>query len=114
MTELGQLESHHQELDARGVRVVAASLDDPADSAETQKQFPYLTVVSDAEQSLAGAAELIAPQQSPSGGATLSPTTVLIDRRGQVRWVFRPERYLTRLAPADMLAAIDRHLVMSP
>ncbi len=114
MVELGQLEKHHAEFDARGVRVVAASLDDVADTAETQKKFPHLTVVSDAEEGLAKAAEVIGPHRSPSGGETVSPTTVLIDRTGQVKWVFRPDRYITRLSPEALLAAIDEHLRRAP
>ncbi|HEY1380399.1 MAG TPA: redoxin domain-containing protein [Gemmataceae bacterium] len=110
MAELGQLEKHFAEFDARGVRVVAASLDDVADTAETQKRFEHLTVVSDAEKSLTGAAAVIGPHHGPTGEETVSPTTVLIDPTGRVRWVFRPDRYLTRLSPQELLAAIDEHL----
>src|SRR5690349_10882166 len=114
MVELGQLEAHHDEFDARGVRVVAASLDDLTESARTQQQFPHLTVLSDQGQSLARAADVVGPHHSPTGGATVSPTTVLLDRRGQVRWVFRPSRYVTRLSPQELLAAIDEHVPGKP
>jgi peroxiredoxin len=114
MTELGQLEAHHGEFDARGVRVVAASLDDLPESAHTQQQFAHLTVLSDREQSLARAAGVIGPQRSPTGGDAAAPTTVLIDRRGVARWVFRPERYLSRLSPQELLAAIDKHVAPAP
>src|SRR5690349_6116074 len=114
MAELGQLEAHHAEFDARGVRVVAASLDDSAESAKTKEQFPHLTIVSDEGQALAKAADIIGPHHSPTGGDTVSPTTVLIDRSGQVRWVFRPARYVTRLTPQELLAAIDEHIPRTP
>jgi peroxiredoxin len=110
MVELGQLEAHHDEFAARGVRIVAASLDNVADTALTQQKFPHLTIVSDADESLAKAAEVIGPQHSPTGGDTVSPTTVLIDAGGRARWVFRPDRYITRLSPQDLLAAVDTHL----
>ena len=110
MVELGQLEKHHSEFDAKGVRVVAASLDDVSETQKTQQQFPHLTILSDHEESLAKAADVIGPHHSPSGGTTVSPTTVLLDRTGQVRWVFRPDRYITRLSPPELLAAIDAHL----
>jgi peroxiredoxin len=110
MVELGQLERQHQEFESRGVRIVAASLDDVADTARTQEKFPHLTVVSDHDRSLAKAADVIGPHHSPTGGEAVSPTTVLIDRGGQVRWVFRPDLYITRLSPAELLAAIDEHL----
>jgi hypothetical protein len=35
---------------------------------------------------------------------------VLVDRQGTVRWTFRPERFLDRLSPDELLAAIDQHL----
>ncbi len=111
--ELGQLEAQHEQFDARGVRVVVASLDDLDESKKTQQQFPHLTVLSDHEQSLARAAGVIGPQHSPTGGEATAPTTMLLDRHGQVRWVFRPERYTTRLSPAELLAAIDEHLPAS-
>src|SRR5438270_491694 len=79
MVELGQLEKHHEKFDAKGVNIVAASLDDVADAAQTQQQFPHLTVLSDHDQSLARAADVIGPHHSPTGGETVSPTTVLID-----------------------------------
>src|SRR5437763_1218588 len=81
-----------------------------ADTARTQERFPHLTVVSDAGQSLAGAAAVIGPHRSPTGEETVSPTTVLIGPAGRVRWVFRPDRYTTRLSPQELLAAIDEHL----
>ena len=42
---------------------------------------------------------------SPDGSEVVSPTTFLIDRGGQVRWVFRPRNILNRLSPAELLAA---------
>jgi peroxiredoxin len=110
MVELGQLEKHADEFAARNVRIVAASLDDVADTARTQEKFPHLIVVSDHDKSLAKAAAVIGEHHGPSGETTVSPTTVLIDRDGQVRWVFRPDRYITRLTPPELLAAIDQHL----
>ena len=85
------------EFDARRVRIVAVSLDDLADTRETQAKFPHLTILSDHDETLARAADMIGPQHSPTGEATVSPTTVLVDKSGQVRWVFRPDRYTTRL-----------------
>src|SRR5437016_3234474 len=110
MVELGQLEQQHDKFAAKGVRVVAASLDDLAESKRTQARFPHLTIVSDHDQSLAKAAEVMGTHHSPTGAATVSPTTVLIDSGGNVKWLYRPDRYTTRLAPQDLLAAIDAHL----
>ena len=110
MTELGQLEAHHEEFDTRKVRIVAVSLDSLEDSARTQQRFPHLLILSDKDEGLAKAAAVLGPQHAPDGSDTVSPTTVLIDRRGQVRWVFRPNRYINRLSPQELLAAVDAHL----
>jgi peroxiredoxin len=110
MTELGQLEQHHAEFDAKGVRIVAASLDDVDETAKTQQQFPHLTILSDKDEGLAKAAEVIGTHHGPHGETTVSPTTVLVDAKKQVRWVFRPDRYINRLSPQELLAAIDAHL----
>jgi peroxiredoxin len=107
MVELGQLEKHSGEFDAKGVRIVAVSLDDLEDSKKTQDRFPHLTILSDHDQSLARAADVIGPHHSPTGEITVSPTTVILDKAGAVRWVFRPDRYTTRLSPQDLLAEID-------
>jgi peroxiredoxin len=109
MVELGQLEARHEDFEKRNTRVVVVSLDNVEDSAKTQQKFPHLTVVSDDTESLAKAAELIAPQHSPTGGDTLAPTTVLLDRDGVVRWVSRKDNYLERPPPDEVLAAVDAH-----
>src|SRR5579871_6307133 len=110
MVELGQLEAQHEKFDSRGVRVVAVSLDGPEDAALTQRKFPHLTIVADKEGNLARTADVIGPLKAPDGTDTVSPTTVLIDRGGRVRWVYRPERFLNRLSAAELLAAVDAHL----
>ncbi len=76
----------------------------------TQADFPHLTVVSDAARKLSEAAEVIHAHSAPGGGDTAAPTTLLLDGRGVVRWVFRPDRVFGRLTPAQLLAAIDREM----
>jgi peroxiredoxin len=110
MVELGQLEKSHEEFERRKVRILATSLDAPEDSRRTQEKFPHLVILCDQDRGLANAADVIGPHHAPTGADTVSPTTVLIDRRGKVRWVFRPTRYVERLSPDQLLAAIDEHL----
>jgi peroxiredoxin len=110
MMELGELEARHADFVRRTVRIVAISLDGREDAEKTQSDFPHLVVVSDADKGIATALDLIHPHASPDGGDTLVPTTMLIDREGIVRWLYRPERYIMRLSPAELLAAIDAHL----
>ena len=110
MIELGGLEAHHADLAQRNARIVVVSLEGPEQAMQTQADFPHLRVVSDPEGKLAGAVEVIHKHSAPGGGDTSAPTTILIDRQGQVRWLFRPDRITVRLAVPDLLAAVDQHL----
>lgn len=107
MIELGQLEKSQAAFAQRGVRVFAISNDDQATAKLTQEKFPHLTIVSDADQNLARAMQVIHPGAAPDGGDTNAPTTFLVDGSGRVRWLFRPDRFLVRLSPQQLLAAID-------
>lgn len=78
---------------------------------ETQKQFAHLTILCDEKRELARAAAVIGPHYSPvDGSETTAPTTILIDKTGQVRWLFRPDRYLERLSVEELLTQVDRQL----
>lgn len=81
------------------------------ESKKTQADFPHLVVVTDAQKGLTSIADVIHPQSSPDRGDTAAPAILLVDRAGTVRWESRPERFLARLSPDELLAAIDRHLV---
>jgi peroxiredoxin len=108
MVELGELEAHQQQLAERHVRVMVISDDDLESARATQADFPHLVVVSDASRDMARAMDVVQPGAGKEGSDTNAPTTFLLDGRGQVLWLFRPDRYISRLAPDDLLRAIDR------
>jgi peroxiredoxin len=110
MSELGQLEASWQEFEKRKVKVIVVSLEDREDAKATQADFPHLIVVSDSERKLADSLSVIHPHSGKDGGDTTAPTTLLVDTSGNVRWVFRPDRVLTRLSPSELLAAIDKEM----
>jgi peroxiredoxin len=110
MIELGQLERRHPDFAERKTQVVVVSLEGAEDAARTQADFPHLLVLADEGRGLSEAAGLIHPRQAPDGGDTAAPTTIVVDRQGTVRWLFRPGEVITRLAPDDVLEALDRHL----
>lgn len=110
MIELVQLEKHHEEFAGRGVRILVASQESQEDAAKTQTQFPHLLVVADADHKLISAAGVLHEHANPDGGDAAAPTTILIDRSGIVRWLFRPDLVLTRLTPAELLKAVDDSL----
>lgn len=106
MIELGQLEAKFAAFDKRKVRLVVISDDEPADAQWTQEKFPHLTVVSDPQQNIARALEVIHEGAKPGGGDTSAPTTFLVDS-GYVRWYFRPTSFMVRLSSKELLSAID-------
>lgn len=108
MIELGELEKKHQEFQLRNTRVIVVSNDDPHTAQMTQADFPHLVVVSDADENLAKAFDVIHAGMAPGGRDTNAPTTFLIDGDGVVRWLFRPDRFIVRLSAAEVLAAIDQ------
>ena len=110
MIELVQLEKHHDEFARRGVRVLVVSGESQEDAAATQAQFPHLTVIADVDHKLISAAGVLHEHAKPDGGDAAAPTTILIDRAGAVRWLFRPHLIVTRLSPAELLAAVDEYL----
>ncbi len=107
MVELGQLEKHHEEFAKRQVQVVVISNDKQSTAKTTQADFPHLIVVSDADQSMAKAVQVIQSGAGPTGDDTNAPTTFLVDGAGHVRRMLRPERFLARYSPEEVLAAID-------
>lgn len=110
MIELGELEAHHAEFDKRNTRVIAVSLEDQAEAQATQRDFPHLVVVADAERGLAQAVQVVHAQSAPDGSDSAAPTTLLVDGAGTIRWVFRPDTFFRRLSPGEALAAVDQHM----
>jgi peroxiredoxin len=108
MVELGQLERRHGDFQKRQVRVLAISNDSQEVARATQADFPHLGIVSDADQQMAKALEVIHHGAGPGRTDTNAPTTFLVDGTGTVRWLFRPDHFTQRLSPDDLLAAIDR------
>jgi peroxiredoxin len=108
MTELVQLERRHEEFPKRNARVIAVSVEGPDDARKTQADFPHLTVLSDEGRGLSEAAGLIHAHSAPDGGDTDVPTTILVDRRGTVRWLYRSPSVIARLSPEEVLQAIDQ------
>lgn len=110
MTELVQLERHHEDFPKRNSRVIVASVEALDDARKTQADFPHLTVLSDEARGLSEAAALIHPHAGPDGGDTDVPTTILVDRRGIVRWIYRSPSVIERLSPDEVLRALDQNI----
>jgi peroxiredoxin len=111
MIELGQLESHHDEFAKRFTRVVAVSVDGLDDSKMTQQGFPHLTVVADHDHRLVDAVAVLHPGAGEHGEDVAVPTTILVDKHGVVRALFRPASVGSRLSAREVLAMMDKELV---
>jgi peroxiredoxin len=115
MKELVQLERHHEDFAKRQTRVIAVSVEGLDDATQTQSQFPHLLVLSDEGHGLSDAADLIdAKNKGPNNSVIDAPTTILVDRQGMVRWLYRPGEVITRLSPEEVLQAIDQHMHAQP
>ena len=114
MIELGQLERRHRDFARRHTRVLVISVEGPDDARKTQADFPHLTVLSDEARSLSEAAALIHRHAAPDGGDADVPTTILVDRHGTVRWLYRSSEVIARLSPDEVLQAIDAHIPEKP
>ena len=112
MIELGQLAAHHDEFAKRRTRVVAVSVDGLDDSKKTQHDFPQLTVVADHDHKLVDAAGVLHPGAGERGEDVAAPTTFLVDKRGVVRALFRPNNVASRLSASDVLAMVDKELAV--
>src|SRR5262245_47721452 len=110
MIELGQLEAHHEEFSSRNVRVVAVSIEDQDAARKTQDALPHLVVVADSQAKLISAVEVLHPKAGPNGQDVAAPTTILVDRQGVVRWLYRPGQVLSRLSVKRVLAEVDTEM----
>jgi alkyl hydroperoxide reductase subunit AhpC len=110
MTELVQLERRHDDFPKRNTRVLVVSVEGLDDVRRSQADFPHLTVLSDQGRSLSHAAGLIHPHAAPDGSDADVPTTILVDRQGNVRWLYRSPVVIARLSPDEVLQAIDEHI----
>jgi peroxiredoxin len=112
MIELGQLEAHHDEFTKRHTRVVAVSVDGLDDSKKTKQRFPQLTIVADHDHKLVDTAAVLHPGAGERGEDVAAPTTILVDKHGVVRALFRPTNVGSRLSPGEVLAMVDRDLAV--
>ncbi len=109
MTELGQLERREADFARRKARVVVSSIEGPEEAQQTQTDFPHLLVLADEERGLSNVAQLIHPHSAPEGGDTSAPTTIIVDERRIVRWLYRSPSAIARLSPDEVLEALDTH-----
>lgn len=113
--ELAQLRKRYDDIAARGVDVVAISVDPPETSAAlSERMGGRIEFVSDAEGTLLDQLGVRDRGGLPGPFAKgresrdiFLPTTFLLDEQRRVRWVYRPDTYRVRATPDEIVAAID-------
>jgi peroxiredoxin len=109
--ELGKLQGRYDDFASRNTRVIVVSMEGPDDAKVTKDKFRDLVVLADKGRGLSEAAELIDKEnKAPDGSDIDAPTTILVDKHGQVRAVLRPPAVIARLSPDDVLQAVDRQM----
>ncbi|MBM4247024.1 MAG: redoxin domain-containing protein [Deltaproteobacteria bacterium] len=113
--ELERVRARYDDIAARGVDVVAISVDPPATSAALRERLGgRIEFVSDQDGTLL---DQLGVRQRDGVPAQLAgdrasrdiflPTTFLLDEQHRVRWVYRPDTYRVRATPDEILVAID-------
>ena len=110
MAELGEFVKHYQELQALDVQVLAVSVDPVGKVSEARAKlkapFPMLSDSDDKVMDLYGTRS---PEYKNRDGAAINtPTLVLIDKTGTVRWLHQAADYRIRAPISEVLNEIRK------
>ena len=96
------------ELESRGIRVVALSVDTPEISRRHRlKQHFTYTFLSDPKAEVIRRYDLLHVGAGPKGTDIARPAEFLIDSTGIIRWVNLTENIAVRTRPEQVLEAFD-------
>lgn len=96
------------EFDARKIRVVAISVDTPAESEKLRESQGYtFPILSDAKDDVIRRWDLVHPHAGVDGADIARPAEFLIDSSGKILWVNLTEDYRVRTRPQQVLKAFD-------
>lgn len=108
------LEEHLDAFRARGVRLVAISVDPPEITREHRRTQGYtFTFLADTTGEVLRRYDLVHAEAGPGGADIARPAEFLIDSTGTVRWRGLTDSYAVRARPEEILKAID-DLGLSP
>lgn len=106
MGELGEFVKHDADFKEFDVQVLAISVDPPEKGKWTQEKlkatFPFL---SDSKREVMELYGTRSPEHyNPEGGSINTPTLVLIDKSGTIRWIHQATSYKVREGIEEDLA----------
>jgi peroxiredoxin len=98
-----------QELESRGINVVAISVDPPEINRRQRQKLGYVyTFLSDPKAEVIRRYDLLHHGAGPKGRDIAPPAEFLIDSRGIIRWVNLTENIAVRARPEQVLEAFDQ------
>jgi peroxiredoxin len=96
------------EFDARKIRVIAISVDPPADSENLRQSQGYtFPILSDANLDVIRHWDLVHPHGRRDGADISRPAEFLVDPSGKIRWANLTDDFGVRARPQEALAAFD-------
>jgi peroxiredoxin len=96
------------ELESRGIRVVALSVDTPEINRRHRQKLHFtFTFLSDPKAEVIRRYDLLHAGAGPKGTDIARPTEFLIDSTGIIRWVNLTENIAVRARPEQVLKAFD-------
>jgi peroxiredoxin len=105
---LRSFEQNLEKFEARGVRILAISVDPPERNREhRQKQGYTYTFLSDVNAEVIRRYDLLHEGGGPTGDIS-RPAEFLLDPTGTVRWRDLTENYRQRVRPEQVLEELDR------
>jgi peroxiredoxin len=111
---LRSFEKHLPDFNARRIRVIAISVDTPAQSQHLRESEGYtFPILSDSKDEVIRRWDLAHPHAGVDGADVARPAEFLIDATGKVRWVNLTEDYRVRARPKQVLQAFDAATVAS-
>jgi peroxiredoxin len=96
------------EFDSRRIRVIAISVDTPAESEKLRQSQGYtFPILSDAHDDVIRRWDLVHPHGGVDGADIARPAEFLIDESGKIRWVNLTDDIVVRARPQQVLKVFD-------
>jgi peroxiredoxin len=97
------------EFDARGIKVVAISVDPPdVNKRQAQKLGYTFTLLSDPDAKVIRRYDVLHPGAGPKGADIARPAEFVLDSDGIVRWVNLTDNIAVRARPEQVLEAVNQ------
>jgi peroxiredoxin len=105
---LRSFQQRRQELESRGIQVVAISVDPPDINRRQRQKLGYTyTFLSDPKAEVIRRYDLLHRGAGPKGADISRPAEFLVDSSGTIRWVNLTENIAVRARPQEVLEAFE-------